>query len=301
MSSVPRISFLGANRAAQTRLRAAFARVERSNERVATGKSYNRPSENEVSAARAALLRDQLDELATFGRAVDDSRSRLATADAVVQQAGNLYHRITELATQAATSTTSPAARSSIADEIHQLQAELVSIANTQYQGKSIFAGLQSGLAVTYDVSTSDWVFNGSATERIRRRIAPGEVIDASMTAGELFSSVGNDIFKTLDDLQSALTGNDTAGIQASLGRVTELRSTLSAGQARLGAMLNRVENAADRNSVGFAAVTSELSQIEDVDLGDAITDQNRLSVAYQAALGVTAKANQQTLLDWWR
>lgn len=301
MSTVPRVSFLGANRAAQSRLRAAFARMEKASEQVATGKLYTRPSQNQSAAARAATLRDQLDQLATFGRAVDDSRSRLAIADTKTQQAMDLYHRITELTTQAAASTTGAAARSSIASEIGQLRLELETIANTQHQDGGLFAGFQPGAAVTYDGGTSSWVFNGTAAERIRRRVGPGEVVDANITAAELFSNGTDDIFTVLDDLTTALNANNTTGIQTSLDQVNSLRRTLSAGQAKLGSVLNRVEQAALRNSSVEVLTASELSRVEDVDLADAITDQNRLTVAYQSALGVTAKANEQTLLDWWR
>ena len=79
------------------------------------------------------------------------------------------------------------------------------------------------------------------------------------------------------------------------------LRSTLSAGQSRIGAAVNRVEAAESRNSAIRITLSTERSQVEDVDLNDAITEQSRLALAYQAALGVTAKANQQTLLDYWR
>jgi flagellar hook-associated protein 3 FlgL len=75
----------------------------------------------------------------------------------------------------------------------------------------------------------------------------------------------------------------------------------LSAGQARLGAVLNRVDQASSRNSALKISMTTELANLEQVDMADAVTDQNRLNVAYQAALGVTAKASQQTLLDWLR
>ncbi|MCE9620965.1 MAG: hypothetical protein K8R99_01320 [Actinomycetia bacterium] len=301
MTAFPRISFLGANHAAQGRLRAAYARMEKANERVSTGKLYSRPSENQSASARAARLQDQIDQLATFGRAVDDSRSRLSIADTKTQQAVDLYHRVTELATQASTSTTSPAARASIAVEIGEIRGELQSIANSSYLGAPLFAGLQSGDAVVYDSGSSSWVFNGAPTDHLRRRVAAGEIVDVSITAGELFSNGGNDIFTVLDDLTTALTSNNTTGIQASLGQVNGLRDTLSAGQARLGAALNRVEQAADRNASVLVLSIAEMSRVEDVDLGDAITDQGRLSMAYQAALGVTAKANEQTLLDWWR
>lgn len=299
MTIVPRLSFLGTTRAAQHRLAAASARMERSNEQVASGKKFARPSDDPSSASRAALLRDQLDQLSTFSTAVDDARSRVAITDTKTQQAMNLYHRITELTTQAASSTSSAQARLSVREEVLQIRSELESIANTQYLGAPLFAGYQSGNAVTW--TGAAWTFSGNPTEQVQRRVGPGEVVTTNITAGELFSDGSSNVFQVLDDLASALQADDTVAIQATITPMASLRSTLSAGQARIGAVSNRVEAAASRNSSVQVTLTAELSQVEDVDLNDAITDQGRLTIAYQAALGVTAKANQQTLLDYWR
>ncbi|MEY2552823.1 MAG: flagellar hook-associated protein 3 FlgL [Ilumatobacteraceae bacterium] len=301
MTNVPRMSFLGANLAAQSRLRAAYARMEKANQQVSTGKAYFRPSENQSASARAAVLQDQLDQVSSFGRAIDDSRSRLSLADTKMQQAMDLYHRITELATQAASSINSADSRKAIREEVLQLHGELESIANTQHLGAPIFGGFGAGNAVSFDTTSSSWVFAGSPSDRLQRRIGPNEVVDTSITAGELFSNGTTDIFTVLDGLATALNNNDTPNIQASLDQVTSLRSTLSSGQARMGAVVNRVEQASDRNASIKVTLTAELSQVQDVDIGDAMTDQSRLTMAYQAALGVTAKANSQTLLDWLR
>lgn len=299
MTIIPRLSFLGTTRAAQMRLGAASARMERSNERVASGKAFSRPSDSPTAASRAATLQDQLDQLANFGTAVDDARSRLAITDTKMQQAMNLYHRLTELTTQAASSTSSASSRLSVREEILQIRHELESIANTQYLGAPLFAGFQPGNAVSFNGTS--WVFNGAASEQVQRRIGPGETVATSITAGEMFSNGSTDVFTVLDQLATALQNDDTVGIQATINPMTSLRSTLSAGQAKVGAVTNRVEEASSRNSSIEVTLTTELSEVKDVDLNDAITEQSRLTIAYQAALGVTAKANQQTLMDYWR
>lgn len=299
--TIPRTTFISANRAAQFRLRAAYSRMEKANTQVATGKAYARPSESPSASSRAALLQDQLDQFNTFDRAVDDARSRISIADTKIQQAVDLYHRITELGTQAATSTSSPSARLAIREEVLQLRGELEAIANTEYLGQPLFGGFTSGPAVAWNGGTSTWDFNGTPAQRLQRRIAPGEAVDTNITANELFDNGTTDVFTALDALATALAANDTPNISAAVGTIGSLRGTLTAGQAKLGAVLNRVEQAADRNASIRVTLTAELSQVQDVDLGDAITDQSRLTMAYQAALGVTAKANEQTLLDYWR
>lgn len=301
MSSVPRITFLGANRTAQLRLRQAFGRLDTANNQVATGRAYTRPSENTSASSRAASVQAEIDQLGGFDRAISDSLSHLSVADTKMSQAVSLYQKVTELATQGASSTNSPTARNAIREQIVQIRGELQAIGNTTYLGQPVFGGLGSTDPVTFNSGTSTWTFTGNPADKLTRVVGPAESVDVSVTAGEIFSKGGTDIFTVLDNLANALATDDTAGIQAAIPLVSSMQSVLTAGQARLGAVVNRVEQAASRNATLKITYTEELSKLQEVDLADAITDQSRLSVAYQAALGVTAKAQERTLLDWLR
>jgi flagellar hook-associated protein 3 FlgL len=293
------MSFIGTTHAAQSRLAAASARMERANEKVSTGRAYTRPSDNPTAASRGAVLRDQLDLLDVYSTNIADARSRLSIADTKLQQSMDLYHRITELTTQAASSTSSAPARLAVREEVLQIRKELENVANTQYLGAPLFAGFGPGPAVA-QVGPA-WTFNGNPADQVDRVVGAGETVSTSITAQELFSAPSGDVFSVLDNLSAALQADDTAAIQATIDPMKALRSTLSAGQSRIGAAVNRVEAAESRNSAIRITLSTERSQVEDVDLNDAITEQSRLALAYQAALGVTAKANQQTLLDYWR
>jgi flagellar hook-associated protein 3 FlgL len=301
MTAIPRTTFLGANRAQQARLRIAYGRLEQANLRVSGGKAYARPSENPAAASRAAMLHEQLEQLTTFGRAIDDAGSRLSIADSKLGQAMDQYQRITELATQAANSLTNADARNSIRAEVLQIRDSLLAIANTSYLDEGLFAGYASGNAVVYDTGTSTYVFTGSAADTVDRRIGSGATVRANITAAEAFSTGSGNVFATLDSLATALAANDTPGIQATLPAIGQLRGVLSAAQARIGSSANRVDSAQSRNAAITITLDAERSKVEDVDLADAITDQGRLEVAYNAALGISARASTSTLLDWLR
>lgn len=302
MTAIPRTTFLGASTAQQARLRNAYGRLEQANNRVSTGQAWMRPSQSPSSASRAAMLREQLDQLTTFGSAADDAASRLAIADSKLGQAMDLYHRVTELATQGANGLSNPDARNSIRAEVLEIRDSLLSIANSTYLDQGLFAGFAASGAVTYDTATSTYVFAGTG-DPIERRIGSGEVVRANVTAAEAFStgSAGIDVFSTLDDLAAALAADDTAGIRAALPAINQLRAALSTAQSQIGSSTNRVETAQARNAATRITLDAERSKVEDVDLADAITDQGRLEVAYNAALGVSARAMTTSLLDWLR
>ncbi|HEY4332199.1 MAG TPA: flagellin [Ilumatobacteraceae bacterium] len=294
-----RVSLLGASNATMARLRAANGRLDQANEIASSGKAYVKPSDNTAAASRAAYVQNELDQLGTYEGAINDAKGRLNEADTQMSQAMDLYQRITELTTQAANSVSTPDSRAAINQEIQQIKGELVSVANATYLGKPIFGGLNSANAVTYDSSTSTYQFSGATTDALNRRIGPSEVVQTNVTASQIFSNGTNNIFATLDGLSASLTADDTAGIQSALDTVNSLRNTLAGGQAIIGAVSNRVDTATSRNSASKLALTSELSNVQDVDIAQAITSQTQLSTAYQAALAVTAKADQRNLLDW--
>ncbi len=301
MTTIPRATFLGAHRAAQSRLRLSYDRLERANQRVATGKAFSRPSDDAAAASRAAVLREQLAQLDVFAATADDATSRLAIADSKLSQAMEVYHRVTELTTQAANGLTNAAARSSIREEVLQARDTLVAIANSSYLGEGLFSGFAATEAVTFDIGASTWQFTGDATETITRRVGATETVRVNITAAETFRDGTSDVFTVLDDLAAALAADDVAAISSALGRMTSLRATLSAAQAQLGSAANRVEQSSARNQSIAVTLTAELARVTDVDLADAITDQGRLQVAYEAALGVTGRALTTTLLDWLR
>ena len=301
MSTIRRTSFLGANSAAQLRLRNAYGRLSEASQKVATNRAYERPSQNVSAASRVALLQDQSDQIKVFDRAIDDAKSRLSFSDDMLGQAMNLYGRITELGVQAGSVLATADVKLSLRQEVLDVRRSLVGVANSTYLGEPVFAGFSGDPAVEYDSGTSTWNFRGDATESIDRRIAQSETVRVNITAQEAFTNAGSDIFTMLDDLAQSLLDDDAAATNTAMDKLAGFRSTLSAAQAQVGASSNLVERASLRNSSLSIRLEEEIANVRDVDLADAITDQQRLSIAYEAAIGVTAKTLSRSLLDWLR
>ena len=216
-------------------------------------------------------------------------------------QAMNLYGRITELGVQAGSVLATADVKLSLRQEVLDVRRSLVGVANSTYLGEPVFAGFSGDPAVEYDSGTSTWNFRGDATESIDRRIAQSETVRVNITAQEAFTNAGSDIFTMLDDLAQSLLDDDAAATNTAMDKLAGFRSTLSAAQAQVGASSNLVERASLRNSSLSIRLEEEIANVRDVDLADAITDQQRLSIAYEAAIGVTAKTLSRSLLDWLR
>jgi flagellar hook-associated protein 3 FlgL len=288
---------------AQRRLSASYDALERANNRLSTGKQISRGSEDPASFGRAALLRGESASIDSYKRVGDDAQSRLAATETKLDEAMNVYQRITELGIAAANGTASVNSREAARAELMSLRDELSGTANSKYLGQPLFAGYASGNAVTEDTSTtpSTWTFTGLPTDVITRKVSDSDVVRVNVTAQEAFSFGGTDVFAVLDKMAVALSAGDAVGIMAGVTQMNSARSTLSVAQSTIGAATNRVTSVVQRNGDFQLSLISALSKVEDVDLADAITDQSRLNATYQAALGATAKTLQPSLVDWLR
>jgi flagellar hook-associated protein 3 FlgL len=301
MAAITRPTFLGTNRAIQQRLTSAYDRYNDQADRVASNRRFRRASEDPVAASQAAMLQEHLDHLQAVAKSSDDASARLNITDAKLTQASDSYNRIHELLLQAANGTVGPDGRAAIAHELTQIRDGLVALANSDYLGSPLFAGLSGQPAVSYDTGTGSWVFNGDATDVIERRISPTESLRVNTTAAETFQSASTDIYTMLDDAVDALDAGDLAGITTSITSLEELRNSLFGAHALIGAAANRVTTAADRNSATQIAVENQLSLVRDVDLAEAITQQKMYETAYQAALSVTGRTMNLSILDYLR
>jgi flagellar hook-associated protein 3 FlgL len=112
----------------------------------------------------------------------------------------------------------------------------------------------------------------------------------------------GGTVFEMVQRLRDSLYMDDgedigtraLAGIDLALDNVLKYRAELGARSSRLDIVKARVIS--DQTSI-----EEILSQNEDIDVADAITNLKQLELAYQAALGVSARIIQPTLLDFLR
>ena len=73
----------------------------------------------------------------------------------------------------------------------------------------------------------------------------------------------------------------------------------VATGLSFVGATTNRVDAVTDAGAAALTDLASRRSDLEDVDVAEAIMKLNAAQAGYQAALGATAKANLPSLADF--
>ena len=111
-------------------------------ERLSTGYKINHAKDNPSGMAISKRMTMQLKGLSNASQSASDGVSIVQTAEGAIQEMQEMVHRISELATQAATGTNSDDDRKLIQQEIAELKNELQRISqDTEFNGKKLLSG----------------------------------------------------------------------------------------------------------------------------------------------------------------
>lgn len=270
--------------------------LNKANEVVSTGKRINNLSDDPVGLSQILNIKSTLANIEQVDRNIAFGKTWLTASEITLNNVQNLISDTKTLCVQMATATISSAERASAAVIIQNTIDEMVSLANTEVSGRYIFAGLKTDSVPfnqngTYSGDSNPFTINIGRNTTIQVG-SDGEAVFG--TTDEL-----DDIFKTLNDLKTALTGNNVSGIQDAMTRLGNHFDHISSKISDLGSKMIRLEIKENILRDMDIANTERLSNIEDADITEAIMNLKAKELAYQAALASSARIMQLSLLDY--
>jgi flagellar hook-associated protein 3 FlgL len=283
-------------------LQRANTRVADAEQQVSTGNRLLRPSDDPHGTERALRLRA---DLAATNRYMSTAQASLGWAQATddaLSSINDVLQTARESVVQAGNDTLSQRDREDIATKIDQLIAQAKSAGNATFDGEYIFAGQRTDTR-PYDPDGSDaYAGDGGA---IIRTIGPGVSVPLNGSAGSVLGN-GSDgkALQVLRDIAAHLRGGTAADAGAlrttDLAAIDQSMADLSTARAEAGALSNRLTSATERLKDLQASTEGVRSDVEQVDMAEAITKLSHQQAVYQAALQVTgASLNQRTLMDF--
>ena len=282
-----------------------LAQGARIQEQLSSGKQLNRPSDSPAGTVTALQLRSEVRASQQFSRNAEDGMGWLNTAENTLSSASTAVGNVRNLALQGLnTSTSSSLSREALASEVDQIRETLIAQANTRYLDRPLFGGNTAG-NMAYD---QDGAYQGNAYDpanagatSVSRSVGSGTKVRVDVTGTEVFGDDATGLFKVLKDISAGIRAGDSAGLQTNLTQLSTASDRLTSAVSEIGSRYNRMtqmkESAADR----LLSVSSQLSDIEDIDLPKTILDMQMQETSYQAALAAAAKVIQPSLLDYLR
>jgi flagellar hook-associated protein 3 FlgL len=279
----------------QQHLQAGSVRLAQAQERATSLDKLSRPSDDPTATAEALRVKSLQSAHAQHTRNVADGDGWLSTTDSALIAADSLMAKVRELTLQGANGSLSPNAKEAVATELEGLKADLLGVANTSINGRSVFAGTSdAGVAFRADYS-----WTGTPGSSVTRRIGPETTVAVDSDGSAAFGTGASSVFALIDDIATSLrTGGDVASHLTTVdARVSGLRSVQSDMGARHAQLLRAEDTLMDTK----VALESQRAGLEDLDLGQAVLDLQLQNNSYQAALQVTAKVLQVSLMDFLR
>ena len=264
--------------------------LNKANKIVSTGKRITDLSDDPVGITQALDIKSTLSNIEQLERNINFGKPWLNSAESALSSVQNLISDARALCVEMATATKGAVERASAANTIQNTIDEIISLANTEVNGRYIFAGTNTGTAPFNE----DGSYNGNNnpfTIKIGR--------DATVAVESDGEAVFGTIFQTLTDLKDALEGNNVNGIAGAMTNLEDHFDHITAKISDIGSKITRmvIKEGILQDSNIFN--TDRLSRIEDADITEAIIDLKAKELAYQAALASSAKVMELSLIDY--
>ncbi|GEN87151.1 flagellar hook-associated protein FlgL [Oceanobacillus sojae] len=266
-------------------------------EQLYTGKKISKPSDDPMIAMKGVSYRSELARINQFERNTSEVNSWLDNTDAAMDQTNQAMQRLKELAVKASNGTNSSDEYQSIVEEAKQLKEHLVDIANTNVNGRYIFNGTNSDTQpVTVDVEGN--VTTNFADDDVVIEVSSGITVKANTDGSTVFGEDGA-LFATVDSFIERLEAGEN--IDDSIGELDASIGGILDSRAEIGARMNRVELVENRLADQKIVTTKTLSDNEDVDFAEAITNLITQESLHRAALSAGSRIIQPSLVDFLR
>ncbi|MDP4334055.1 flagellar hook-associated protein FlgL [Curtobacterium sp. A7_M15] len=281
--------------AASARLQAGAAKLAQLTDQATTLQNIQRPSDDPVGTVASMQVRKEQAAAAQYTRNANDAVGWLATTDSALSSVYSVLNSVRDLTVQAANSgTMSDTDRDAFITQFQSLKSELESRANTTYGTRSVFAG-SSTAATAYDPGTG-WVAAGTD---VTRRIGDGTTVRVDTAGTAVFGSGNGSVFAMIDSIVGDLQNG--VNVNPRINDVDAAISTVRGVQADVGVRHAAALSAQDSLKSATVSLENRRAGIEDKDLAKAVLDLQVQQTNYQAALAVTAKVLQPTLMDYLR
>lgn len=186
------------------------ANVAQTQNQISTNLSFTTPSQNPVAAGAVNNYDQALAQAKQYDTNANSAQTSLSTEDSTLSQVQTSLQSLRDIALQANSGALSDSDRAGLAAQATQIQAGLVSLANTQDgNGQYIFGGFATQTQPFSQSASGSVTYNGDQGQR-QAQIAAGQYVAVADNGDAVFNQIktGNGTFTA-----TAGAGNKGAGV----------------------------------------------------------------------------------------
>jgi flagellar hook-associated protein 3 FlgL len=250
-------------------------------ERIATQKKVQKASDDPVSFSRITRFSEAMEQNEQFLKNILFSSTWIDTTTESIDQLRDYAIQAKDIATQGADASSDADVRNNLAQTLRGMYEEALSLVNSKYLDKSLFAGTNTNNNLPFEEQAGAVVYSGN-DDPIIRKVSQNTTITINVTGQDIMDT---NFFDSILTLITALEADDVPNIQTSIdamGNAADDLLNLSSNAASITKNLEIIENRLINTNEKLAAYISEE---EDVQLEEEFVKYETQQTAYQAAL----------------
>jgi len=298
-----RVSTLQVQRQGTEAMLQRFSELAKTQLQLSTGKRINKSSDDPLGTTQILPLKDIIAIHEQYGRNSDVAKSRLAFEDNALGQVNSILIRINELTVQGNNDTLSATDRAAVAQEMRRSLETLVDLANTRDgNGDYLFAGDNVRTAPVLENPPGSFSYTGDNGQRqlqisLDRTVAvgdPGDDVFMNIAySGGGTQSIFDTVYSVISDFEAGQRApTQLDDIQTAIDHISTFR-------AKAGARLNTLDAQDNVNQELILRSRETISNIEDLDIAEAVGRLNVQLLGLQASQQAFSKIQNLSLFNY--
>jgi flagellar hook-associated protein 3 FlgL len=304
--------------------------VSRYSNEVDTGYKVTKPGDSD-QAAIVAQYQGVMQRIDSYRNRTASVKSSLGFQEEALAQVSDLINRAKEIAAQGGNETNGVTARAQLAEEVFQIRDNLVSLANSKYQGKYVWGGADDD-DPPYDAAlytnpatgpaNQRWVFDAEAGTSVTRSVNVTE--ELSITTNTPANGIFDNAIYAIERLGRALAGYETlpatgaptgggvaytfpaqfsaqtTAIRESMDLLETARaSNIETERVSVAARQRRLDTAESLLQLTQTNAQTVLDQLQNADVIESASLLTQAQTVLEASLAVSARVLNQSIIDY--
>ena len=276
---------------------------------VSAAKQVLNPSDAPDQAAAIQRLKTVLAKQDSYANTLTTVKARLEGEDTTLKSVSDLMIRAKEITVQAANDTLSPQNRQALGIELQAVRDQMLSLANSKdANGNYYFSGSRLKQAPFGPDPIGQTTYQGDQT-RMYVQVGDQRSIPLNRSGSNAFMGVtrtdstgqksNREFFGVLDDVIAGINTSDRTAMNRGVGEMDNLLNGVSLAQANVGTDLNVVDQQNQVIDDTKLTLKTTLSNVEDLDMAEAITKMNKQMLSLEASQSSFAKITQLNLFNF--
>jgi flagellar hook-associated protein 3 FlgL len=259
-------------------------------------------SDDPVAVAQSMLLGSSIAADDTFVQTASSESSLLQVADSTL---GEVVTQITSAVSTAVSGndgTLNASDLSAIATQLGGIRDQILSLANTSYQGQYLFSGSQGSVKpFTLDTSTDPATVTYNGDDKVQSIQTPsGQQLQINLPGSNVFGTGATGVLGALNQLISDYSGGATSSdLTADTGALSAAMAQLSSQRSTLDSSLSRLQSASTYVQTEETELTVAQSNLVSADPATVASQLSSAETQHQALLSVISSLGSNDLFSY--